>query len=224
MQAERAEKDHKITSSYIKAILRLHFSPPKFAVVEEVRNATGKVRRSAGARARYADMLAIGLWPSSGLDVIGFEIKTTRSDWLKEIGDDKKSVAVQKYCDRWNLVVPHRNHDRIVRMDEHELPPTWGMFTVDEEGVLRELVKAPKLSPESITREFLASLMRNACASNPDYIEVQSRVMEARCGTSGKSTVRTLRRVGSSVQAAEIKRLKRVIADMEASATLTRCA
>lgn len=214
------ENTVKYTSSHIKAIIRMRYTAPQYAVVEEVRNATGKVKRIAGARPRYADMLAIGLWPSVGLDIIGFEIKTTRADWLKEISDAKKAVAIQQYCDRWYLVVPHKNHERIVRSVDgvSELPPTWGMLTVDN-GVVREIVKAPKLNAVAITRPFLASLMRNACTSNPDYMEVQSRIIENQHALAtpirSKSGIKTARKQVMSSQAAEIKRLKRVIADMQ---------
>ncbi len=211
-----------MTASHIKSALRQKYAAPQYATLEEVRNATGRVKRrrtkdghSGGPR--YADMVAMALWPSLGLEIIGFEVKTTRTDWLKEISDEKKAVAVQQYCDRWMLVVPHKNHEKTVR--NGELPATWGMLTVDEDGTVREIVAAPKLDAQPITRAFLASLMRNACTSNPDYLEVQSRIIEARLADlptpRGKSRIKAVKRQTMNSQAAEIRRLKKVIADME---------
>ncbi len=200
----------------------MNYAAPQYAILEEVRNATGRVKRRrvkgvADGGPRYADMIAMALWPSLGLEIIGFEVKTTRADWLKEICDEKKAVAVQQYCDRWMLVVPHKNYEKTVRDDE--LPATWGMLTVDDAGVIREIVAAPKLNAQPITRAFLASLMRNACTSNPDYLEVQSRVIEARLATMAaprsKGAIKIVKRQTMNSQAAEIKRLKKVIADME---------
>ena len=210
-----------MNASYIKAALRLKYAAPQYAILEEVRNATGRVkrRRAKGAEAgpRYADMIAMALWPSLGLEIIGFEVKTTRADWLKEISDEKKAVAVQQFCDRWTLVVPHKNHEKTVRPGE--LPETWGMLTVDEAGIVREIVAAPKLDAQPITRAFLASLMRNACTSNPDYLKVQSRMIERRMEampvSRSKSGIKAVKRQTMNSQAAEIKRLKKVIADME---------
>lgn len=222
-----------MNASQIKAALRMHYAAPQYAIVEEVRNATGKLRKrrsDADGGPRYADMLAMGLWPSLGLELIGFEVKTTRADWLKEISDRKKAVAVQQYCDRWYLVIPHKNHEKIVRSTQEnadpfsELPEHWGMLTVDESGKVREIVPAPKLKAEPVTRAFLASLMRNACTSNPDYLEVQSQIITERMANQpmrrSKSANKTIKRQTMQTQAAEIKRLKKVIADMEMSMTM----
>lgn len=211
-----------------KSALRLKYAAPQYATLEEVRNATGRVKRRrskdgiSGCGPRYVDMIAVGLWPSMGLEIIGFEVKVTRADWLKEISDEKKAVAVQQFCDRWYLVVPHKNHEKIVRslaVDERELPATWGMLTVDDDGTVREIVAAPKLDAQPVTRAFLASLMRNACTSNPDYLEVQSRIIERRMEampvSRSKSGIKAVKRQTMNSQAAEIKRLKKVIADME---------
>lgn len=213
-----------MNASFIKACLRLKYAAPQYATLEEVRNATGKVKRqrstTKGGKSsgpRYADMIAVGLWPSIGLEIVGFEVKTTRADWLNEIGDEKKAVAVQQFCDRWTLVVPHKNYEKTVR--DGELPATWGMLTVDEAGTVREIIPAPKLDALPITRAFLASLMRNACTSNPDYLEVQSRIIEQRLESMpvprSKSGVKAARKQTMASQSAEIKRLKKMIADME---------
>ena len=206
-----------MNASHIKAALRLKYAAPQYATLEEVRNATGRAKRRQSGGPRYADMIAMALWPSLGLEIIGFEVKITRADWLKEISDEKKAVAVQQFCDRWYLVVPHKNHEKTVRPGE--LPATWGMLTVDDAGTVREIVAAPKLDAQPVTRAFLASLMRNACTSNPDYLEVQSRVIEARLAAMpaprSKGAIKIVKRQTMNSQAAEIKRLKKVIADME---------
>jgi hypothetical protein len=228
IQVLHDRKTTTLNSSFIKSALRLKYAAPQYATLEEVRNATGRTKRRSAGGPRYADMIAMSLWPSMGLEITGFEIKVSRADWLKEISDEKKAVAVQQFCDRWCLVVPHKNHEKMVRgiADEGELPVTWGMLTVDEAGIVREIVAAPKLDAKPITRAFLASLMRNACTSNPDYLEVQSRIIEARLADMpaprGKSRIKAVKRQTMNSQAAEIKRLKKVIADMELAAMTGR--
>lgn len=195
----------KPNSSHVKAALRMHYAAPEYAILEEVRNATGRLKKRQGKQPRYCDMLAMSLWPSLGLEIMGFEIKVTRADWLNEIKDSKKAVAVGQFCDRWYLVVPDA---KIVK--EGELPAGWGMIVADGFSV-REVVAAPKRDALPITREFLASLMRNATTANPDHTEV---ALQIKMGIEANRPV-SARRNRDSVAGLEVKRLKQVIADYE---------
>lgn len=124
--------------------------------MEEVRNQTGYGKRVE----RYADAVAVNLWPSRGLEVLGFEVKASRRDWVKELKSPDKSVEIQQYCDRWWIVAGGRN---IVRAGE--LPPTWGLLVVHGNGGKRRLVctqEAPKLEPKELDKSFLLSMLRRA--------------------------------------------------------------
>lgn len=202
----------KLGSSEIKAVLRMKFAAPEFATLEEVRNATGRLKKRHGKQPRYADMIAMGLWPSSGLLISGFEIKTSRADWLKEISDEKKAVAVQQFCDRWYLVT---NSESIVK--EGELPDDWGWMVVDADLKVRTIKEAPLIKAAPLTREFLASLMRNATASNPDYVNVQSQIMnkiaEKIPAPRSKSSIKTLKRSVIAVNAAAARKARKDAAD-----------
>lgn len=196
------EKPLKLNASHVKAVLRMKYAAPQYAVLEEVRNSTGLLKKKDGKQPRYADMIAMGLWPSSGLEIMGFEVKVSRADWLAEISDEKKAVAVSRFCDRWYLVTPD---EKIVKAGE--LPPGWGWLVVDKVAVgykVREVVEAPKLEVAPITREFLASLLRNATTSNPDYIEVQSKIMQESAGKqpATRSSMRVRRRLSNTVKSA----------------------
>ncbi len=200
-----AETKIKPTAAHLKAALRLHYAAPEYATLEEVRNATGRLKKRHGKQPRYCDLLAMGLWPSMGLELIGFEVKVSRQDWLNEIKDEKKSVAISQMCDRWYLVVPT---EKIVK--EGELPSGWGMIVVTGTAV-REVVPAPKLESKPLTREFLASLLRNATTSNPDYVEIQTQIA---AGIAANQPLKR-RRNRDTVSALEVRRLKKVIAEFE---------
>jgi hypothetical protein len=197
----------RLTASHVKAVLRMQYAAPKYAVLEEVRNATGMLKRRHGVQPRYADMVAIGLYPSEGLEMIGFEVKVTRADWLSEISDKKKAVAVSKFCDRWYLVTPN---EKIVK--DGELPDGWGWLTVERTSNgyrLKEMVAAPKLDAAPITREFLASLMRNATTSNPDYIDVQSKIIQDVAAANPdrkRSDVKAMKRFSTTIKGAAKRR------------------
>lgn len=131
-------------------MLRARYPAQSHALFSEVQSATayqGKQR---------ADAVSVGLWPSRGLDVIGFEFKRSRSDWLRELKKPDKAEEIFQFCDRWYLVV-----DDVSIVRAGELPTTWGLLVVQGDKLVEE-VEAPKLDAKPMAREFMASLMRSA--------------------------------------------------------------
>ena len=120
----------------------------RFAVAAHVRS-----EASFDAR-RVCDFMAQDLWLTGGLDLHGHEVKTSRSDWLRELADPSKAGTFKRYCDRWWLVVSDKS---IVRPDE--LPAGWGLMVLND-GVLRAAKGAPKLTPELLPPTFRAALLR----------------------------------------------------------------
>lgn len=146
----------------VKAALRARFIAPEWAIFFEVGDGTG------GNQRRWADAVAMNMWPSRGLEIHGFEIKVSRSDWLRELKDPAKSAKVQQYCDRWWIITPKG----IIKPGE--LPPTWGHYEVSEAGVIRQVVAAPQLEAVAVTRPFVAAMLRRA--GGVDEEAVASRV------------------------------------------------
>lgn len=146
----------------VKAAIRNKFSGNEWAVFFEVANGTGANSR------RYADAVAMNLWPSRGLELHGFEIKVSRSDWLSELKNPEKSDAIQQYCDRWWIITP----PGIIKPGE--MPPTWGQYQVSDKGQIKQVIAAPKLEPKDVNRKFMAALMRRA--GEVDQSEVFSMV------------------------------------------------
>lgn len=83
----------------IHTALRARFALPEYALMFEVRSGTGH-----SSQVRYADAMALGLWPSRGLELTGFEIKVSRSDWLRELKEPQKADRIGRFCDRWYVV------------------------------------------------------------------------------------------------------------------------
>jgi hypothetical protein len=128
------------------------FREPAHAWLENVRNETGY-----GRRTRYADALVVSLWPSRGLWIGGIEVKISRNDWMRELDNPEKSVEIQRFCDYWWVAAP----EGVV--EKSEVPKTWGYYQVSASGKTRaKVVKAaPKLKPQALTTEFVASVLRN---------------------------------------------------------------
>lgn len=150
-----------ISSAAIRALLRKRYQHPEWALCFEVANATG-----AGQR-RYADAVAMNLFPSRGLSLHGFEIKTSKSDFKSELANPEKSAPVQQYCDHWWIVAPAH------AVDESLLPSTWGWLRVDG-AKLVQVKAAPYLEAKPVTREFMAALVRRA--NEVDASEVNKMV------------------------------------------------
>lgn len=123
-----------------------------WSLITQVRNGTG-----FSGQVRTADAMAMGLWPSTGLELVGFELKVSRSDWLHELKDPTKAEEMKQFCDRWYLVVPD---ETIIKPGE--LPEGWGLMTATGRGrTIKVKIEAPVLSPVDVDRLLLASIFRN---------------------------------------------------------------
>lgn len=140
----------------IQQALRRRYAPPEWAYLTEVGNRTGQ-----GA-SRHIDGLALNLWPSRGLELHGFEIKTARRDWLRELATPEKADSIAVYCDRWWIVAPES-----LRIMPDEMPPTWGLLRLTEVGRWQVDVAAPKLDAKPLDRGFVAAVLRRVCAESP---------------------------------------------------------
>jgi len=147
----------------ICAMLKVRYPTPEWALFFEVADATGSSGR------RYADAVAMNMFPSRGLAINGFEVKVYRSDWLRELKDPLKSAAVQQFCDFWWVVA-----DKDV-VKEEEVPEAWGF--IERHGAkLFQVKKAPKLEARPITRSFAASMIRRAGEADDEAINARVNV------------------------------------------------
>lgn len=158
-----------MTTAELQKRVMAYFAQPEYVVIREVANVTG-----AAYSRRYADGIAMSVWPSRGLELHGLETKVSRSDWTKELHNPAKAEAVYQFCDRWWLVV---GDESIVK--DGELPPTWGLLVPYRES-LKAKVSAPKLEATPITRAFLASLLRKSVEQSVDTAELTAAKAQAR--------------------------------------------
>lgn len=186
----------------IHAALQSRFALPEFALMFEVRSGTGH-----NNNVRYADALALSLWPSRGLELIGFEVKVIRSDWLRELKEPQKADRIGRFCDRWYVVAGAKD---IVLPGE--LPSGWGLMVPRGDG-LSVSKEAPPLTPEPISRSFLASLMRAACAQSPAEGIIAQRLKAALSEQASKlkSTYEQRARYDTS----ELSVLRQAVEDFE---------
>ncbi len=196
------------------ALLRKRYESQKGAWIymTEVRNATGYGDKST----TYADAVALSLWPSRGIELHGHEIKISRGDWLRELKDPGKAEPIQKYCDRWWLVLGDPD---IIKPGE--LPPTWGLMAV-KGGQLRALIEAPKLERQPWTPEFVASFFRSV-SENLGRTHVTKAAHQELIARLGNIEEEVEKRVADRLQVAlarsspRLAELEKMVADAEAA-------
>lgn len=121
-----------------------------YAFLEQVSDGTG------GDCNRWADALAVQLWTSRGLQIIGFEIKVSRQDWVKELKNPAKADAIAKYCHQWYLVIGDKD---IVQFGE--LPVTWGLMIPHTKKSLKVVKPAViNKNPKPVDMSFLCAVLR----------------------------------------------------------------
>lgn len=170
-----------------------------------------QVRASTGSANRIADAMAFNMYGSTGYEILGFEIKVSRSDFLNELKDMSKSDEIMSYCDKWYLVVPDAS---IVK--DGELPKNWGLLVL-KDGKLTQKVRAITTRKEPLPDYFIASILRRSGDEveriRNQYIrkeDIAGQIEEARKrgyedarGYNGKQTEEALKRLRETVQAFE---------------------
>ncbi len=130
--------------------LSAKYSSPNFGFITQVRNGTGYMSN------RTADAMAMSLWPSRGLHVYGFEVKASRTDWIKELKQPEKADAMAIYCHYWYLVV---GNEDLVKLEE--LPKTWGLIVPCGKGL--KVIKEAEFNKDALQFDslMLAGIFRN---------------------------------------------------------------
>lgn len=145
-----ARIDHE-SGSILRKALRAQYPLPQYAVLYEVASGMGKTFGG------YFDAMVMSLFPSRGLDIHGFEIKTDRGDWLKELKDPAKADRIAKFCDFWWLLI---GEEGIAKPEE--VPNRWGLYVLDEKDKLKAVKRPKKLKAVPPDREFVGAMLRRA--------------------------------------------------------------
>lgn len=163
------------TPELLARVMKL-WSPPEFYVLSEVRNGTGYSKAEG-----YADVLAMSVWPSRGLELVGAELKVSRSDWIRERKDPAKAEKFVKYCHRWYLITAND------AARAEEIPINWGWMVAGERG-LKTMKAAPELSPVSPDTSLLASIFRKIGAPMQEMVSKSELDKLVRAGIEKEQT------------------------------------
>lgn len=194
----------KIEAGQIWAALVKRYPSPQYALMAQVANGTGY-----GA-SRWADALAMSLWPSRGLHLHGFEIKVGRGDWLRELKAPAKAEEIASYCHFWWIVAA----EGIVYRDE--LPPTWGLLEMKSRGLV-QVVAAPQREATLLDASMVAAILRRST----ETMVPKAAIAGLSDAERDEAYARGKQSAENRFDTGELKRLKESIARFEAAAGIT---
>ncbi|WP_049562220.1 hypothetical protein [Nonomuraea sp. SBT364] len=107
---------------------------------------------------RRCDLLRIGVWASRGHGIDVHELKTSRSDWLRELDEPAKAEAWWPYSSRFWVVASAR----MIRPEE--IPTGWGLMEPPDRANRRRfrIVVKPAERQPKLTIALLADLVGRA--------------------------------------------------------------
>lgn len=82
-------KPEAVSTPVIRDLLRKKHKGEDWFLAFEVRDSTGFAAR----KNNYADAIAMNTWPSLGFAIHGYEFKTSRSDWQRELANPEKAAG-----------------------------------------------------------------------------------------------------------------------------------
>jgi hypothetical protein len=178
--------------------LRNRYPSPEWALLAQVANRTGAYRT------RYADAVAVGLWPSRGFVLHGFEIKATRGDWIREMRNPAKAEDFVSVCDAWWIAAGEKG---LVKPDE--LPLGWGLLEPHGGGMRATVTAKPKDAHPDVPRSQWVSIIRRAWEAMPSTAALKAEYERGqRDGTAAEK-----QRVGWETKQHES--LRRAVDDFE---------
>lgn len=163
--SEKPRTPKSVTAFEMNVSLAKHFAHPVYGIVFEVAKATG-----FGAN-RHIDALAMGLWPSRGMEIVAIEVKVSRSDFRRELKQPEKAEELAQFCDRFYIASPEG------MIGLNELPPNWGLLERRESGAIMETKPALRLDAKPVSRNLLAAVMR--AANRPRSVEETNAAVAA---------------------------------------------
>jgi hypothetical protein len=199
------------STAEIKRRVACHFSEPEWFTTFEF-PLYGAVDTPDG-KDRTIDALAISRIAGRGNEIHAIEVKTERSDWLKELATPAKAEAWTRLVDRFWIAAA----SGVVKKDE--VPAGWGLLEESGSG-LRRVVQARLVStwrerelPDPIPREIWVRVLRRTL--DHDAYAPLLQAQYSRGHADGASQAKAdAKNVNRMVQY-ELDNLKREVAEFE---------
>ena len=144
-------KNYPDRDAYIIQCIMDHYRDrSQWAFIVELRTGTGHGHWSD----KYIDLFAINCYPSKGNHKIAFEIKTSRSDFLREMKKPLKRHPALMISNQFYFAAPKG------MLKHEEIPQEAGLVEVGTEGAVVITVAAPVREAYPPTWPLVASIAR----------------------------------------------------------------
>jgi len=168
---------------------------PAWAFLPHVANGTGFVRRTK----RTADALALSLWPSRGLELHGFEVKSSRADWARELAAPEKAEEIARFCHRWWVVA-----GRDGMIPPADVPPAWGLL-VPRGGKLVAVKEAAPQPAQALDMPMVCAILR---------VATETMVPKATLDAQVESAVKRARESAAAGEQVALRSAQRTLDDL----------
>lgn len=146
----------KDTTEAIHRMLADRYAGSEWAYMVEVPDGTGMKKQ------RTADAIAIGLWAKNAGQFHGFEVKSSRSDWTRELQEPEKSRRWREVVTSFWLVAGRG----VAKLEE--VPPDWGFLEVSANGDSLKIRKQPlHVERGSVPINVVGAMLRKGIDSLP---------------------------------------------------------
>lgn len=158
---------------------------------------------------RRCDAVAIGMWQSTDHLIHGFEVKVSRSDWLRELKSVTKADPFIERCDRWWLVTGDASIAK-----PGEIPEAWGWMAATRSGLrIQRPAKALPQDEHRIKRLWAFALIRRAAERDFKGAEFQAELAKQRAQIERDAQWRIDREIANA--APKYESLKKLVDDFE---------
>lgn len=191
----------RLTTAELDKLLHAHFIRPEDRISPAGAGAVYLTEVTApGTSGRRADAVHIGLWQSRGAGRIDVcELKTSRSDFRRELEQPAKAEAWWPYSSTFSIVSPGVD---ITPPDE--LPPGWGLMVPNPRGGRRfKVVVKPQEREPKLTIDLLMTLLKNTETTRVKDLRMQ----EQQLAQNFRQQVEKVRREQGVVSPDEARRL-----------------
>lgn len=145
-------EDTKDLTGQVNLALRKRYCRPEWAIFFEVHGETNHI----------ADCIAINMFPSRGHKILGFEIKASRNDWLKELKNGRKADFFVGQCDEWYIVEAYPGI-----VNKSELPKGWGLISLRNTRLFTK-VHSKIRHRKPLSRHFYTKMLEKCYYENVD--------------------------------------------------------
>lgn len=155
--------------------LHAHFIKPEDRLAQAGAGAVFLTEVTAPNSTRRADAVHLGLWQSRGAGEIDVcELKTSRSDWRRELDSPAKAEAWWPYSTRFWVVAPS-----IAVVPPEEVPDGWGLMVPGTRGRRFKTVVKPAVREPELTMGLLLTLIKNAETTRTNALRRQADELSA---------------------------------------------